>query len=312
MKVSIGIDLGGTSIKYALINENADFLFQGKEPSLADVSTDAVIGQLKKVIRISLDNASMQSIPIQGIGIGTPGIIDPEDRIVLGGAENIKGWENVCLADILEKEFKLPVLLGNDANLMGLAETLYGAAKGCSTVVFITVGTGIGGAVVIDGKLFNGYANRGTELGHTPLIANGKHCACGSVGCLETYASTAALLQQFKRESLTAGKRYPHLNGERLVELYKQKNEIAVHCMKDHFFFLGRGIAGFINIFSPQKVVVGGGLSEAGNFYIRSIKKQALKYALRDCAVNTDIVAAQLGNKAGSLGAAAMIFEHIK
>lgn len=110
--------------------------------------------------------AQEQGYKINGIGIGTPGIVDSTNRIVLGGAENINGWENIHLADRIEKETGLPALLGNDANLMGLGETMYGAGQGATHVVFLTVGTGIGGAVVIDGKLFNGYANRGTELGH--------------------------------------------------------------------------------------------------------------------------------------------------
>lgn len=125
--------------------------------------------------------ATEQRYNIEGIGIGTPGIVDETNRIVLGGAENIKGWEKLHLADIIEKATGLPTLLGNDANLMGLGETMYGAGQGATHVVFLTVGTGIGGAVVIDGKLFNGFANRGTELGHVPLIANGEACACGSV-----------------------------------------------------------------------------------------------------------------------------------
>ena len=107
---------------------------------------------------------------IEGIGIGTPGIVDETNRIVLGGAENIKGWENLNLADRIEAETHLPVQMGNDANLMGLGETMYGAGQGARNVVFLTVGTGIGGAVVIDGKLFNGFANRGTELGHVPSL----------------------------------------------------------------------------------------------------------------------------------------------
>ena len=192
---AIGIDLGGTSVKYALIDNEGVFHFQGKLPSKADVSAEAVIGQLVAAINEVKAFAKEQDCRINGIGIGTPGIVDCTNRIVLGGAENIKGWENLCLADRIEAETGIPVLLGNDANLMGLGETMYGAGKGATHVVFLTVGTGIGGAVVIDGKLFNGFANRGTELGHVPLIANGEPCACGSVGCLEHYASTSALIQ---------------------------------------------------------------------------------------------------------------------
>ena len=254
--------------------------------------------------------AEKQEFKIDGIGIGTPGIVDCTNRIVLGGAENIKGWENLHLADRIETETGIPALLGNDANLMGLGETMYGAGQGATHVVFLTVGTGIGGAVVIDGKLFNGYANRGTELGHVPLIANGEPCACGSVGCLEHYASTSALVRRFSQRIAEAGISYPNdeINGELIVRLYKEGDSIATESLEEHCDFLGHGIAGFINIFSPQKVVIGGGLSEAGDFYIRKVSEKAHRYAISDCAVNTEIMAAGLGNKAGSIGAASLVF----
>lgn len=307
---AIGIDLGGTSVKYALIDNEGVFHFQGKLPSMADVSADAVVGQLIAAINEVKGVAEKEGCKIEGIGIGTPGIVDDTNRIVLGGAENIKDWENLYLADRIEAETGLPALLGNDANLMGLGETMYGAGRGATHVVFLTVGTGIGGAVVIDGKLFNGFANRGTELGHVPLIANGEPCACGSVGCLEHYASTSALVRRFSKRIAEAGISYPEdeVNGELIVRLYKQGDKIATESLEEHCDFLGHGIAGFINIFSPQRIVIGGGLSEAGDFYIQKVSDKAFPYAIPDCAVNTQIMAASLGNKAGSLGAASLIF----
>lgn len=311
---AIGIDLGGTSIKYALIDQQGNFLFSGKLPSHADESAEAVIRQLVTAVKKVQDYASLNSCPIKGVGIGTPGIADTTNRIVLGGAENIKGWENLPLADIMERETGLPTLLSNDANLMGLGETHYGAGMGCTHVVFLTVGTGIGGAVVIDGKLFNGYANRGTELGHVPLIANGEPCACGSIGCLEHYASTSALVRNFTQQYAKIGVVFEQdeANGEKIISLYKQGDPIATRCLEDHCAYLGHGIAGFINIFSPQRIVIGGGLSEAGEFYIDMVRQQALKHAMADCAVNTTIMAAKLGNKAGSMGAAWMVFSSIE
>lgn len=308
---AIGIDLGGTSVKYALIDNEGAFHFEGKLPSKADVSAEAVVGQLLAAVGEAKAFANKQGCPVKGIGIGTPGIVDSTNRIVLGGAENIKGWENLHLADRIEAEAELPVLLGNDANLMGLGETMYGAGRGATHVVFLTVGTGIGGAVVIDGKLFNGFANRGTELGHVPLIANGEPCACGSVGCLEHYASTSALVRRFRRRMAEAGVAYPEeeINGELIVRLYKEGDRTATESLEEHCDFLGHGIAGFINIFSPQRVVIGGGLSEAGEFYIQKVSGKAFRYSIPDCAVNTQIMAASLGNKAGSIGAASLFFK---
>ena len=307
---AIGIDLGGTSVKYALIDNEGVFHFQGKLPSKADVSAEAVIGQLVAASKETMASAQQLGVAVEGIGIGTPGIVDETNRIVLGGAENIKGWENLNLADRIEAETGLPVQMGNDANLMGLGETMYGAGQGARNVVFLTIGTGIGGAVVIDGKLFNGFANRGTELGHVPLIANGEPCACGSVGCLEHYASTSALVRRFSKRASESGISFPNeeINGELIVRLYKEGDKLATESLEEHCDFLGHGIAGFINIFSPQRIVIGGGLSEAGDFYIQKVSEKAHRYAMADCAVNTRIMAASLGNKAGSIGAASLVF----
>lgn len=306
---AIGIDLGGTNVKYALIDNEGVFHFDGILPSMAEVSAEAVIGQLAEAVSQVKKVAALNGIDLKGVGIGTPGIVDETGRVVVGGAENIRGWENIALADRLEEISGLPVRMGNDANLMGLGETVFGAGRGASDVVFITVGTGIGGAVVIGGKLFAGYAGRGTELGHVPLIADGEKCACGSVGCLEHYASASALVRRFcdrmKRESPAFDP--GNVDGKYIVGLYRQGDAVAVESLDEHCDFLGHGIAGFINIFSPQKVVIGGGLSQAGEFYISKVREAAMKYSMRDCAVNTEIVAAELGNRAGCLGAASLV-----
>lgn len=308
MKYAIGIDLGGTSIKYALVDKAGNSSFEGKLPSFASVSATEVVRQLIKAAKILKAEAKKQNWEIEGVGLGTPGIVDETNRIVLGGAENIVGWENLDVASLLEKEIHLPVVVGNDANLMGLGETKYGAGRGCTHVVFLTVGTGIGGAVIINGELFNGYANRGTELGHVPLIATGERCACGAVGCLEHYASTAALVRRFTTLAQEQNLNFDsEINGELIVRLYHEKYPLAVHCLNEHFYYLGRGVAGFINIFSPQRIVIGGGVAESGAFYIEKIKEVVKENVITDCALNTEIVAAELGNKAGLIGAASLI-----
>lgn len=308
MECAIGIDLGGTSIKYALVDVNGNCLLKGQLPSMASLSADAVLGQLEKAAIVVKEEAGKQGGNLKGIGVGTPGIVDETNRIVLGGAENIAGWNNIDIATFLENRFSLPVVVGNDANLMGLGETKYGAGRGCTHVVFITVGTGIGGAVIIDGKLFTGYANRGTELGHTPLIANGERCACGAMGCLEHYASTSALVRAFMKRASVEGINFDeNVDGRLIVRLYQERNPLAVDCMNDHFYYLGRGIAGFINVFSPQRVVIGGGLSESGPFYLEGVKRVVNENVIKDCACNTEIVIAKLGNWAGVIGAAALV-----
>ncbi|RGN40278.1 ROK family protein [Bacteroides oleiciplenus] len=307
---AIGIDLGGTSIKFGLLDSDGQFLHEGKVPSYADISAEDIINQLVRVAEETKSFAHKHNYPITGIGIGSPGIIDTTGRTVLGGAENLKGWENLALAEIIETRTALPVILDNDANLMGLGELTYGAGKGCTDIIFLTIGTGIGGAIVIDGKLFGGFANRGTELGHTPLIATGERCACGATGCLEHYASTAALVRRFTALANEQGLNFnTEINGELIVRLYHESFPLAVECMNEHFYYLGRGIAGFINIFSPQRIIIGGGLSEAGDFYFEEISKVAFKHAFSTCAENTQIMRANLGNRAGTAGAASLVFQ---
>ncbi len=302
---AIGIDLGGTFVKFGIVSRTGDVLYDGIIESNARSSAGDVIRNLIKAINECQRFAQEQALTIQGVGIGSPGIIDKTYRIVLGGAENIEGWFNLHLADRIEPEVNLPVFLNNDANLMGLGEQAFGAARDCSDVVFITVGTGIGGAVVIDGKLFGGYDNRGTELGHIPLFADGVSCSCGSIGCLEAYASTSALINMFEEichhNGVTIDEK---LNGKLIVKLYSDFHPVAVEAMTCHFDYLGRGIAGLVNIFSPQCVIIGGGISESGDFYINGINDAFRKYVMPDCAINTTICAAALGNRAGMLGAA--------
>ena len=304
-KYAAGIDLGGTFVKYALISETGEILFEGKLPVGVDSTREETIGVIEESIQQVVDKAAEKGIHLKGIGIGSPGVID--NGVVLGGAENLDRWENLDLGTLYSDKFKMPVFVDNDANVMGLGETAFGAAKDCTDVIFITVGTGIGGAIVINGQLYGGYKNRGGELGHLTIQHDGIECSCGGRGCLEVYASTSALIQQYADKT---GKDVKKVDGHYIIERYKENEPAAIECLKVHTDYLGHGIAGFINTFAPQKVVIGGGISEAGQFYIDMIKESAFRYAMPDCSTNTDIVSASLGNNAGCLGAASLVFRH--
>jgi glucokinase len=304
-RYAIGIDLGGTFIKFALVAESGEILYSSKLSIGSSSSREDILATIKKAIELSLENASQNGVSVAGIGIGSPGVCC--DGIVVGGADNLNGWADVHLSEMFSEAFKLPVLIDNDANVMGLGEAVYGAAKDCTDVIFLTVGTGIGGAIVADGKLYGGYKNRGTEMGHVTIDHKGIDCNCGGRGCLEAYASTSALIRQYAEASKLNEN---EIDGFYLVQKFKEGEEAANKCMEEHTDYLGHGIAGFINTFAPQKVVIGGGISEAGQFYIDMIKKSALRYAMPDCAVNTDVVGATLGNQAGCLGAASLIFKN--
>ena len=305
MKYAIGVDLGGTFVKVVLVSDTGDILFENKLPTGGEVPKDKILNTIREVIQTVMDKAKDEQIDILGIGIGTPGIV--YDGIILGAAENLKDWENIDLSSYFYDVFNLPVLVDNDANVMGLGEVVYGAAKGCTDVIFLTVGTGVGGALVINGELYGGYKNRGTELGHITIDHRGIDCTCGGRGCLEAYASTSALISQYAEKT---GMNIDSIDGYYIVEKFIEKEEAAVKCMQEHADYLGHGIASFINTFAPQKVVIGGGISESGQFYIDMIKESVFRYVMPNCASLTEIVRAELGNNAGCLGAASLIFKN--
>ncbi len=306
LRYAVGIDLGGTFVKYALVSSAGDILVDGKLPIGGKATKDDTLNAIESSIQITIDKAKADGLTVSGIGIGSPGIV--YDAVVIGGADNLQGWENIDLGTIFSTKFNLPVFADNDANVMGLGEVAFGSAKDATDVIFLTVGTGIGGAIVANGKLYGGYKNRGAELGHVTIDHKGIECNCGGRGCLEAYASTSALIEQY---AALKGTDADGIDGHYIVDKFHEGEKEAVQCMEEHTDYLGHGIAGFINTFAPQKVIIGGGISEAGQFYIDMIKKSALSYAMSDCAEYTDIVSATLGNNAGCLGAASLIFKNI-
>ncbi len=305
MRYAAGIDLGGTFVKLALVSEEGKISFQDKIEIGPKATRDDILKILSLAIRKIIAHANLEGVKLTGIGIGSPGII--YDGVVIGGADNLNGWANVPLGAIFSKEFDLPVFADNDANVMGLGEVEFGAAKGCTDAIFLTVGTGIGGAIVMNGQLYGGYKNRGTEMGHVTIDHKGIACNCGGRGCLEAYASTNALIGQYSKQT---GKSGSEINGYYIVEKFLEGETAAVECMQEHTDYLGHAIAGFVNTFAPQKVIIGGGISEAGQFYIDMIKASTFNYAMPDCAVHTDVIAATLGNNAGCMGAASLVFRN--
>ena len=301
---AIGIDIGGTSLKCGVVNELGDILFSFLV-SLKDAKTEAeIIDLMVNAIKQCTDQLNE---PVVGIGIGFPGLI--EDDVIIGGGVNLPGFENLPLGKILKELTGHNVAIDNDANLMGLAELMYGAAKDSTDAIFLTIGTGIGGAVMINKGLYSGYKNRGGELGHTVIQHNGIICACGGRGCLETYASVTALIRFYQTQNPSANE---NIDGKTIVEKYLSGENHAIKTMQHHFDYLASGIVNFVNVFSPQKVIIGGGISEAGQFYIDELTQRVKVFALPVAFNHTTIVAADLGNKAGLLGACANAFQKFK
>jgi glucokinase len=305
MSYAIGIDLGGTNIKYGLADHSGNILFESVRPTHAPGSSvyDNITNSVEEVEAY----ASSRGLGVAGIGIGAPAIVD--NGLVTGCFTNLPELEGMALGSRLQEQTGIPVSVDNDANLMGLAEWKFGAARGASDAIFLTIGTGIGGAMVANGELYAGYRRRGAELGHIIVQADGGYpCGCGGRGCLEAHASVKALIEDYRRSLGSTGNTPPDITGSLIVSRYLEGQPAAIEAMTHHFDWLAAGIAGLINIFSPQKVIIGGGISESGEFYIREIRERTMARVMKETSLNTLIEAARLGNKAGFLGAAALVF----
>lgn len=308
MNLAIGIDLGGTLIKYALIDKTGNIVLYKTHSTEADISREKVFHNLEVCANDALETAKLSNCNVLGIGVGIPGVV--ENGIVQGGAENLPDWENLHFEDLFRIQIGLPVYIENDANLMGLAEVRYGCCVGITDAIFLTIGTGVGGAMILNGSLYSGYRNRGAELGHIIIEKNGEKCSCGATGCLQAHASTYSLIRDYKNLLHQKNRVVPlKINGEFIVQQYKLNEGVALEVMDRHFSYLAAGVASFINIFGPQKIVIGGGISESGDFYIENVRNRALKIAMKETSVFTQIEKASLGNKAGVLGAAALVFD---
>jgi glucokinase len=309
MKHAIALDIGGSNIKYALVDGNGVILYGQTTPSLT--KKGGLVDELKRAVRELTDFAAARRLDVAGIGMGVPSVVD--NGVILF-ANNLPELDNTQPARIMEC-FNLPVYMDNDANMAGLAEAQYGGAKGLSDVVFLTVGTGIGGALILNGQLYGGYRNRGAEMGHIIVNGNGdgNACTCGAKGCLEAQASVTALIRDYNNARLSSadGNAPADADGKYIVAGYKEGQPAAVKAMNRHFHWLAAGIAGYINIFAPQKVIVGGGISEAGEFYAENLRERVGKMVMKETSLFSRIETAQLGNKAGCLGAAALVFRSL-
>lgn len=296
-KVIIGIDLGGTSIKYAGVTLEGQMLHFGKKPTEGDSSVERILQNIIEAAQDTMRTVEEQGYEVIGVGIGSPGVIDVATGKVLGEAYNLAGWNGLELTQSLSEALQRPVFADNDANLMGLGEFSYGADLQDSQVLFVTVGTGIGGAIFVDGQLYRGHRFAGGELGGLLMEYRGK------VGYWEDFASTAAMVRQYLDQSSPSTRR-EEINGYTIFQAYLKGETLAANIVEEHGRLMGMGLASLVNVLNPGHIIIGGGISEAGEVYIQLLEKYTAKFAMKASAQDLKISAAQLGNKAGCLGAA--------
>jgi glucokinase len=311
---SIGVDIGGTSIKAGVITET------GKILNSLQVQTATTpkkcINDIIKLISDLINDSSLTVKDIKGIGFGFPGMVNAKTGVV-DFLPNLSGWENIPFSEEIEKAFGVKVAITNDANAHTLAEQKYGSAKGANNVVMLTLGTGVGGGVIIDGKLYEGEGSKGAELGHTTLILGGKKCGCGRKGCLEAYVSTNALIDQAKEQMQNdkssilwqlCESNADKLNGKIFFSALNNGDRTAEKVFEKYVEYLSEGILNFCNIFRPEIIVLGGGISAQGKVLTDKIIKYCKEnnYGLKG-APEVKITTASLHNDAGIIGASALI-----
>lgn len=309
-KVALSFDLGGTELRAALVNSAGDLLSFLAVPTHAAAGPDAVIQQIE-TLATQLLSETPDHIPV-GIGIGAPGPLDPEAGVVMG-APTLAGWHEVPLVDILSDHFKLPVKLENDANAAAFGEWRYGAGRGAKSMVFVTVSTGIGGGVIADGRILHGRRGLAAEIGHMTITNEGERCFCGAIGCFEAVASGTALgrratarARQPDGSVLRALSGNAEVTGRHVVDAARKGDGLALELLDAEARWLGIGFTNLLHLYSPDIIVMGGGISNGFDLLHDTMKATVRDRAMRAYR-DVPIVPAQLGHHAGLIGAASLI-----
>ena len=305
----IGIDLGGTNIAVGLVDENGKILADMSVPTKAERDWREIVKDMAEVSKKVVEKAGVSISDVKGVGIGCPGTIDNSGGICTY-ANNLN-MENAAIAEEFRKYLDVHVNLENDANAAALGEYAING-QGAESFVFITLGTGVGGGVVLGGKIFRGFNCAGAELGHTVIVADGEDCTCGRKGCWEAYASVTALIRQTKKameenpDSLMheLSKKEGKVSGRTAFDAAKKGDGAAISVVNKYLEYVGEGITNMVNIFQPEKVVIGGSISKEGDYLLNPVKEFVEKYDYNRYMEKVKIEIATLFGDAGIIGAA--------
>lgn len=310
--VALAVDLGGTNVRCSVVDSDGKLLFESRESSGADEGPDSVI---RRIVRLVHAAAEDQNLPSEvAIGVVAPGPLDPQAGVV-HFSPNLAGWDDVPLRDRIEQGTGRRAILANDANAAALGEFYFGSAKEVENMIYIGLGTGLGGGVIAEGKLIDGKRGMGGELGHTVISIHGPRCTCGSQGCLEAYCSGWAIARDGK--ALVRSNRGPLIArfagaGEidaRAVARAAEAGDVDAAAVIEHAgYALGAGFATFINIFNPEMIVIGGGLARIGRRLLDPAQRTMRSYALPDLLTDVALSGSALGTRTGIYGAAALVF----
>jgi len=308
----VGVDLGGSKINTILADPRGDIKARDLRDTCADEGPEAVIKRIIESIKRVVSGAD-----IGGIGIGAAGVCQASTGVITF-SPNLPGWHNIPLKDIVQREFGVPTYMENDATVAALGEHCFGAGVGIENLIYVTVGTGIGGGIIIGGQLYCGASGTAGEIGHMTIHVDGPCCNCGNIGCWETFASGTALAREAVKR-IEAGAQTTILSfadghlekvdGETVFLAAQQGDCLAMELISVTGYYLGVGLVNLVNIFNPQLILIGGGLSQMGSLLLDPALKVVGERAFRLPAEAVRIELASLGADAGALGAVALVLQ---
>lgn len=309
-KIYVGVDLGGTAIKVGICNEQGELLHTYEGPTETENGTEAVIDNIIKYVRLVVEQSPFTWEQVEGVGAGLAGFMNIKDGIILFAP-------NVCFKDvpiraILTERLGKPIKVDNDANVAALGEVWSGAGKGVDNCVCYTLGTGVGGGIIINGKIYQGFSGVAGELGHMAVIPDLEaiQCGCGKMGCLETVSSATGIIRMAKdavqRGDRTSLSQIEEITAKDVFDAAKAGDEVAARIVNRAAFYLGKSMAAVTAILNPERFIIGGGVSKAGAILFDEIREVFQKLTPDTLQQGVEIVPATLGNDAGMIGAAGL------
>ena len=307
----IGVDLGGTGIKAGVVNENGEIISKGSTPTMAERPYQAVIADIATLCKTVAADANLSIEQIEAIGVGVPGICDPKTGII-PKCTNL-GWFDVPFVSELQSHIAKPVIVDNDATVAGFAEYIAGVSAGTHSSVFVTLGTGVGGGIIINGRPYSGAHGVGSEIGHMKIAMGGEECTCGNKGCFERYASATSIIRDARRAVAEnpnsaimekCGGDVEKINAKIVIDAAKEGDAVAKEVFAGYVNGLAHGLVNLINVIDPEVIVLGGGVSMAGEFLLDAVREAMKPLIFFKSMPYADVKLATLGADAGLIGAA--------
>lgn len=316
---AIGLDLGGTQLKYGIISDRGEIVYKNLTPGRTMEGGKKVLSVMAEAVHECLMFAKKEGFEISAAGAGCPGTIDTERGVSLGPTIHITDWEGAEIASTISKRIHLPVFADNDANFMAFGEYIAGAGRQKEHVVGITLGTGVGGGIVINGDIYHGAIFNGGELGHVSVEADGRPCSCGNRGCMERYVGAKYIVQDVvdalkkgEESIITQGlKSHNDITPPLIFAAAKHGDELCRRIIDQMIKYLGAGLTSIVNVLNPDIIVIGGGMSDAGQGFIKRISDEVLSRVMKPVRSQLEVVRAKLGNDAGITGSAMYALKHL-